>query len=251
MSSTPTAEAPWQSGLRGARANLAPGLVLQACALALVLGYYHDAAVASALARLTALHLRAGYAFAVVSTGLAAGVLPFLYLHFGQRDARGRPRYGWLQGLGLTAFWAYKGFEVDLWYRIQAHVVGPGHAPATIALKVFFDQFVYCPAFAIPVTAAVYQLVDSGYDWAGLRADVGAPRWYRRRVLPILISNLGVWVPAVAIIYALPTPLQLPLENVVLCFYTLIVAHQTRTEPRPEALAPRAGTPSRAPAAPG
>jgi hypothetical protein len=35
-------------------------------------------------------------------------------------------------------------------------------------------------------------------------------------------------VPAVAIIYLLPTPLQLPLQNIVLCFYTLVVAHQVR-----------------------
>jgi hypothetical protein len=56
-------------------------------------------------------------------------------------------------------------------------------------------------------------------------ADIRAGGWYRRRVLHVLISNLGVWVPAVCIIFALPTPLQLPLQNIVLCFFSLLLAH--------------------------
>ena len=132
--------------------------------------------------------------------------------------------------MGLTFFWAYKGIEVDLWYRLQAHMFGTGHGVATIATKVVMDQFVYCPFFAVPVTAAVYQLVDNGYNGRSLRDDVRKPRWYLRKVLPVLISNLGVWVPAVVVIYMLPTALQLPLQNLILCFYTLIVAHQTRYE---------------------
>jgi hypothetical protein len=44
----------------------------------------------------------------------------------------------------------------------------------------------------------------------------------------MLLSSLGVWLPAVAIIYTLPTPLQLPLQNVVLCFFTLLLAHLAR-----------------------
>jgi len=222
--------APWHSGIRGARANLVPGLVLQAAALALVLGYYYQPAVHAALARLSEARDRAGVISGIASTGLCGGLLPFLYLHFTQRDGAGLPRYSWSQGAGLTAFWAYKGLEVDIWYRIQAHTVGTGHDPATIAIKVVLDQFGYCPVLAVPVTAAVYQWVETRFDGGGLWADIRAGRWYQRKALPVLISNLGVWIPAVAIIYALPTPLQLPLQNIILCFYTLVVAHQTRSE---------------------
>jgi hypothetical protein len=239
MASSPPPAAPWESGLRGARANLVPGFALQAAALALVLGYYHEPSVRAALGKLAAFRERTGFLSAIASTGVFGGLLPFLYLRYGRRDAGAAPRFRWVQGMGLTAFWAYKGLEVDLWYRIQAHVVGSGHGAATIAIKAFLDQFVYCPAFAVPVTAAVYRLVDTGYDWAGVARDIAAPRWYARRVLPVLVSNLGVWVPAVAIIYALPTPLQLPMQNIVLCFFTLIVAHQTRIGPEPGSAAIR------------
>jgi hypothetical protein len=128
----------------------------------------------------------------------------------------------------MTAFWAYKGFEVDLWYRIQAHVFGGGHSLGTVIIKVIMDQFVYCPLLAVPVTTAVYQMIASRGDWRAVWSDVKAPFWYWRKALPILVSNIGVWVPAVAVIYCLPTPLQLPLQNIVLCFYMLVVAHQTQ-----------------------
>lgn len=228
MAASLPASAPWRAGLRSARANLKPALVLQAAALALVLGYYHDPAVYAALSRLTSIRARTGLAFGIASTGLFGGLLPFLYLRCGRRAPGTAPRYDWPQGLGLTAFWAYKGIEIELWYRLQAKVVGPGHEVGTIGVKVFLDQFVYCPFFAVPAMAAVYQLVESRGDWRELARDVRRRGWYGRRVLEILVSNLGVWVPAVAIIYALPTPLQLPLQNLVLCLFTLIIAHQTR-----------------------
>ncbi|HVW22277.1 MAG TPA: hypothetical protein VHC86_13775 [Opitutaceae bacterium] len=228
------ASAPWRSGLRGLRAHFRAGLALQVAALALVLAYYHSAAARDSLDRLMDFKLRTGFAFGIVSTGLFGGILPYAYLRHEGLKRAGRPRYSWRQGLGLTAFWAYKGFEVDLFYRILARTIGAGHDPRTILEKLFTDQFVYCPAFAVPVTVAVYQLADAHGRAGGVAADLRAPRWYARRVLPVLISNAGVWIPAVAIIYSLPTPLQLPLQNLVLCFFTLLVAHQMYLEPPAE-----------------
>jgi hypothetical protein len=226
-------DAPWRSGIRGARANLLPAALLQAAAIALVLGYYRVPAVHGALTSVADFRQRTGFAFGIASTGFFGGFLPFLYIHYSPRSGGGTARYCWSQGLWLTLFWAYKGLEVDLWYRLQAHMVGSGHEPSTIVIKVILDQFGYCPLFAVPVTTAVYQAVDAQANWREVIADLRAPSWYRRRVLPILISNIGVWVPAVAVIYCLPTPLQLPLQNIVLCFYTLIVAHQMRVEDSP------------------
>jgi hypothetical protein len=202
---------------------------MQVTALGMVLAYYRFPAARAVLSRLMEIKLAMGFAFGIISTAIFGGLLPFFYLHSAKYRG-GRARYRWPQGLALTGFWAYKGFEVDLFYRVLARTVGTGHDMATILPKVLIDQFFYCPVFAIPVTVAVYQWVEAGFDWDETAADWRAPRWYLRRVLPVLISNLGVWIPAVAIIYALPTPLQLPLQNLVLCFFTLLIAHQTRTQ---------------------
>lgn len=222
-------EAPWHAGLRGARATIGPGLILQVAALALVVAYYRHAPTHAAVNALAALHERTGLRFGIVSTGFFGGLLPFLYLR--QRSAT-RNRFTWAGGATLTAFWAYKGIEVDLWYRLLAHVIGTGTGPGTIVTKMSLDQFVYCPVLAVPVTVIVYDWIERRFEFRSVLADIRAGRWYRRRVLPVLISNLGVWVPAVCIIYALPTPLQLPLQNLVLCFFTILLAHVMPTASR-------------------
>ncbi|HUL54483.1 MAG TPA: hypothetical protein VLT83_13860 [Opitutaceae bacterium] len=221
----PFREPPWQAGLRGARANLVPGLVLQVVALAVVLAYYHHAPTRGVFEHLLAFRARTGLAFGIMSTGLFGGVLPFFYL---RANPLSRSQYGGRQGLLLTVFWGYKGLEIEIWYRLLAYMVGPGHDAATIATKALLDQFVYCPAFAVPLTVLVYKWNAMNFDLRAVGADFRAPGWYVRSVLPTMIANLGVWVPAVAIIYALPTPLQLPLQNLVLFFFTLLLAHLNR-----------------------
>ncbi len=225
MSSTlPIAEAPWKAGVRAARAHFWPGLALQVVALVIVIAYYQHAPTREALERLSQFRAETGFIFGIISTGVVGGLLPLLYLklHRATRD-----RYTWFEGAGLVAFWAYKGIEVEVFYRFLAAMFGDHASTATIAKKMVVDQFFYCPLFAVPVTVLVYAWVDAHYRIGPVLEDLRMGRWYRRRVLPVLVSNLGVWVPAVCIIYALPTPLQLPLQNLVLCFFTLMLAFLT------------------------
>lgn len=226
MSARPTPdEAPWKAGLRSARANLVPGLVLQAFALAVVLGYYFHPPTRELFNRLAELRTRTGWSFGIVSTGLFGGLLPLLYL----KSARAtRDLYTWKQGGILTLFWSYKGFEIAAWYAFQARVLGTGNDVGTIAIKSIVDQFIYCPVWAIPSTAIFYIWCATNLNHRAVIDDLRVPRWYQRRVLPMLCANLGVWLPLVCIIYALPTPLQLPLQNIVLCFFTLMLAHMSR-----------------------
>jgi hypothetical protein len=231
--SSTSSEAAWRIGLRGARANLAPGLVLQTIALLLVVAYYHHAPTRAAVDSVARLHDRAGVWFGIVSTGLFGGLIPFLYLR--SRDAT-RDRFDWRGGATLTTFWAYKGLEVDVWYHFLARLVGSSSSVATITTKTLLDQFVYCPVLAVPLTVLVYEWIEAGFEAGRVASDIRAGSWYRRRVLHVLISNLGVWIPAVCIIYALPTALQLPLQNLVLCFFTLLLAH----------VMPRRGVPAQA-----
>lgn len=218
-------EAPWRVALRGARATVGPGLALQAGALALVLAYYNHAATRAWFERLTAFRAEEGFIFGIISTGLFGGLIPLLYLR--SRCAT-RGRYTWAQGLALIVFWAYKGLEIELFYRFLARFVGEQADLTTITTKMVIDQFIYCPLLAVPLTVIAYAWVDSRQGGTPVMEDFRQPHWYGRRVLPFLISNLGVWVPTVCLIYALPTPLQLPVQNLVLCFFTLLLAHVTQ-----------------------
>lgn len=224
LSASPTLAASWRAGLHGARANLLPGLALQTGALALVLAYYWHPPTRELLGRLSAWRVEIGLPFGIVSTAVFGGLLPLLL--FWSRSAT-RARYDARQGFALVAFWGYKGLEVDLWYRFMAFCFGEGVDVRTIVLKSAFDQLVYCPFFAVIVTVLAYEWIESRFNLRAVLADVRAGNWYWRRGLGVLVSSTVIWTPAVFIIYALPTPLQLPLQNLVLCFYTLLVAHLT------------------------
>ena len=202
-----------------------PGLVLQGAALLLVTAYYQHEPTRAAVNHLVTWRREFGVIFAIISTGIFGGLLPVLYF---KARASTRNDYTWAQATALTAFWAYKGFEVDLFYRLLARLFGEGNDVWTIARKAFVDEFIYCPLLAVPMSVLAYEWVQTRFDTAGVIADIRTPGWILRRVLPVLISNLGVWLPTVCIIYSLPTGLQLPLQNLVLCFFTLLIAHQTK-----------------------
>jgi hypothetical protein len=211
--------------LRAARANLAPGLALQAFAGTLVAAYFLHAPARAALATLAAYRERVGLPFALMSTALFGGLLPALVLRL-MPASPGQRQNGW-QVAALTLFWAYKGWEVSFFYGVLAHFVGESRDFATIATKTFIDQCVYSPFFTVPCAWCFYRWVENHFAFAPVLAELRRPGWFSG-LLPLQIAGWGVWVPAVAIIFQLPTSLQLPLQNLVCCFYTLLVACLTR-----------------------
>jgi len=221
-------EAPWAAGLRGARANFWPGLILQLFALALVLGYYFHAPSRALCERFAAFRTEQGLTYSFFATSFFGGVLPCLYLKLIPST---RHRYNLRQNAFLIAFWAYKGIEIDLWYRLLARVIGTTTDTRTVIIKTFLDQFVASPFYFVPLSVIAYAWCENHFATSTIVADLRVPGWYRRRALPILFSNLGVWLPSVCIIYSLPSALQLPLFNIVLCFFTLLLAHLSRAEP--------------------
>ena len=226
MSTSPAsvAAAPWRAGLHSLRALLRPGLALQAVAVALVLAYYFVPATAGFFARLAHWQSTGGFAFSAVTTAFCGGLLPFLFLrlHPDTRDAN-----PWPHLVFYLLYWAWKGAEVDLWYRLLAWWHGTGTDAPTIVRKVLCDQFGYNPLYAAPVANLCFAWKDAGFRWAPVAADLRRGRWYARSVLPVLITLWFIWIPVVTCVYALPPPLQMPLFNIVLCFWSMLFAHLT------------------------
>ncbi len=216
--------APWREGLESARALLGPGLVLQSAALALVLAYYFVPAAHAQFERLAAWRIEGGYLFSAAASALCGGLIPFLYLQTNAVTRSPRPA---AQLAFFCLFWAWKGAEVDLWYRALGALLGNGAGAATVAGKMLLDQFGYNVLYTTPVSSLCFAWKDAGFKWAPVAADLRAGRWYARRVLPVLIAVWCVWIPVVCCVYALPAALQIPLFNVVLCFWSLLFAHLT------------------------
>ncbi len=202
-----------------------PGLVLQAFAIALVAAYYRHAPTRAALDGLAAVKSRFGYAYSILSTALFGGAIPFLYMRLNPGT---RKEGNWKvtppsHGLFYLAFWAYKGFEVDLFYRIQGWLFGSLPTLGTIAKKVVMDQFVYCVFISTPFMIVAFFWKDTGFDGKRLRS-LNLPGFLKATLPAALLGTWIVWIPAVTVIYCLPPALQIPLFNIVLCFYALMIA---------------------------
>jgi len=134
-------------------------------------------------------------------------------LHFGQ-IAR--------QGLFYVLFFAERGVEVDAFYRLQVVLFGDGNDVETIVKKVLVDQFVYSMLFAAPINMLCFLWKDLDFSFSKLKEALDWSfvtfRW------PCgVVSAWIVWIPAVSCIYVLPSSLQIPLFNLVLCFFVLLL----------------------------
>lgn len=220
----PTLAESLRLGVASAHANRVPAILLQVFAGGLVGSYYFVPGVREALAGFEAWRTQLGLLFAFVSTAFFGGLLPWVYqrlvLPLGLRPTL-------RVGAVLVLFWGLRGVDVSLLYSLQSHWFGDGGGVRTTAIKVFNDLFVICPIYSIPVTALVYGWIAAGLSWQEFRKDLGNS-WYRRRAMPMLVSNFIIWIPTCSLIYSLPLPLQIPLFNLVLCFFTLMLTHISR-----------------------
>lgn len=206
--------------LRAARINLAPGLALQAVALVVVGAYYFAPSTREAYEWIGAMKAEHGYAYSAITTAVFGGLIPFAYL-----ATVGRIRRGSIFSVGLffVLFWSFKGIEVDFLYRMQALMFGEASNAATVAKKVVFDQFIYCPIWSAPVTALLYRWKDCAFSWRLLRATIDRD-FFLLEIPTVLVAIWIVWIPGTAFVYSMPSALQLPLFSLVLCFFVLLVS---------------------------
>ena len=206
------------------RFNLRPALVLQTFALAIVFGYFWSTRVHEALDVVGAIKLRYGYAYSAVATCIFGGLIPYGVLSLAGRVPKARR-------LGELAFylmlWFWKGIEVDALYRAQAWWFGEGSSAATIAVKTAVDQLVYVPLWSAPIQVVLFTWKDAAFSASATRAAF-ARQSFAQRVLVVVCSTWVVWIPAVAIVYSLPSALQVPLFNLVLCFWCLLMSFISR-----------------------
>lgn len=210
-----------QSIAAALRQNFKPGLVLQGFALLILLIYFFVPAAKPLFTLFGELKHTYGYGYSFVATALFGGLIPFLYLWWGQRIAPNRSVAGLL--VFYVIFWGLKGMEVDFFYRLQADWFGNGGDVKTVVVKMAVDQFLYSALWAAPSITIVYLWMESGWKlsrwWAAMDKH-----FFCVKIPTVIFSNWLVWIPAVSVVYAMPSELQIPLFNLVLCFWVLLLA---------------------------
>lgn len=188
----------------------------------MLVSYYSVPAVREWLDVLGRAKDRHGWFFVIGGSIFAGAIFPqtlkILILQRGKITPR-----NWYDLRFLIIFWLFMGVTVDILYTTQGRWFGHGNDWQTIAKKVLFDQFVYCPFFANIVTVVVFELHERRWDFSALR-EMRTWRFWRTRHFPLMIATWAVWIPIVSIVYAMPRDLQFPVFSLVLSFWSLMMA---------------------------
>jgi hypothetical protein len=209
---------PWRAGARAARANLVPGLILQAAAFALLVAYWLSPELRRILKVVEEWKASGGFAFAAATGAFFCGLLPWLLR---MALPKLRPKRPLAELLFGTIWWALLLMSTDIFYRGQAQVWGEGNSTWVVVAKVLTDALIYTPFWAAPLNSLSHHWKAQGFPLKGAE-DMLKPGWYQRIVLPNLLPNWVVWVPGVTVVYALPTMLQLPVASLIGCFWALL-----------------------------
>ena len=201
-------------------ANLVTGVVLWSFGLLIILSYHWSPGFSHLLGNLGSLKKEWSYLYSCISTVFFGGLIPYLFLYLREMIPVGL-KISWL--LFFLIYWGIKGMEVDAFYRLQGYLFGYESTFRTILTKVLVDQFVYCIFWSAPFTALFY-----GWKKAGFKFDSDPPwlsaRFIFEESIFLLISTWIIWIPSVSIIYAMPENLQIPLFNITLCFFVLVIS---------------------------
>ncbi len=207
--------------------NWLPGLVLWCVALALLSAYDNWPSAEQALDKVSALKQQHGYLFSALSTSLFGGLIPYLiHLLRGEYPSTGR---AFSCFLFFTLFWAWKGAEIDAFYRLQSVIWGADNEPATIVKKVCFDMFVFSAFYAVPCIAVFKAWMDKDFSWPVTLKLLKTPL-YQKRIVMMIVLNWIIWIPTVSVVYAMPSALQVFMFNIVLCFWVLILSILSQTD---------------------
>ncbi|HRV30957.1 MAG TPA: hypothetical protein P5169_04555 [Kiritimatiellia bacterium] len=218
---------PWQIGVRSARANLVPGLVLQALAIAFVGAYYFWPAFHGWLQVLVDWQNRGGVVFSIGTRMVFNGVIPAIFTALIPELRLRRPWAGLVFGL---IWWGFMGANTHWFYTGQAYLWGTAADWRTVILKTATDMLVYSPFYASPLVALAHLWQGQNYSFRATRVLLGRG-WYRRLVLPNTVSGWAFWTPCLLVLYALPTALQMPLSAILGSFWALMCLQIARRTP--------------------
>lgn len=214
----PEGISPWSMGWIAARANLVPGLILQVAALALVITYYASDTVGAWLDELACLKARLGFAYSAISGAFFCGFLPWL---FRVSIPSLRPSHLGSDLVFSLLWWAGMCMGTDAFYRGQAWFWGADNSLGIVVLKTACDMLIFTPVTAAPLNAISHLWKENGFSLACTREALRG-NWYRKIVMPNLVPNWMLWTPGIALVYSLPSLLQVPMANLIGCFWSLL-----------------------------
>ncbi len=225
----------FRKGLRAAWENVAAILALQAAMAAIVALYYLWPPAHDALVRYAAWQVAGGALGNGVAAALAGGVLSELSIVY----AQDRGRWSWTHVESMrfkAAIFFVAGCIVFEFYHYQAVWWGQGSSPRVVIHKVLVDQFVYTVFWACPYYTLLTRWHALRYSFEALGKELDR-HFVTERMLPVLVTNWMFWIPAITLVYAMPSLLQPPLYIFATAIWGLLVPAVTKQKTAAETLA--------------
>ena len=211
----------WDRCRSNLTANVITGIFISTILGLVCWSYYQIDPFGKALDRLGELKQEFGYFYSSVTTAFFGGIIPYTILVIQKNIPTGKKK-SWF--LFFVVFWAIKGIEVDAFYRLQGIFYGDENQVQEIFYKVMTDMLIYCPFWSAPVTAIFYGWKKAGFEWAKVREVRSFNRLLSESAF-LLFSTWIIWIPAVTIVYTMPTNLQIPCFNLTLCFFVVVISY--------------------------
>jgi len=92
----------------------------------------------------------------------------------------------------------------------------------TILKKTAFDQFVFSVFVTSPLIASAFLWKDQLFNWH--KTKMHFDNLIKVQIPTTIVTTWIFWIPALSLIYMIPSNLQIPLFSLVLCFFVLILA---------------------------
>ena len=202
-----------------AKANAVPTVVLWSFAFGLVLSYYLLPGVASCFERVRTWQEAFGWKAVVVSRIFFNGILPGVFLLVVREI---RPQRPLATILAQATFGCVFGLFCDAFFRLQSAWFGAGPELTTLVGKTLVDQFVWTVLVIAPANAVFFFWLGRDFSWRRVRDEWPRGRFFAELVLPNLIPNWIVGIPAIFATYAFPLDLQIHVNGLVSSFWMLM-----------------------------
>lgn len=201
--------------------NIKAILFLQFVAAALIITYYLSGNVRAAWDIIGIIRQNNDPYLAMMTTSICGGLIPAFMKKIFSKD-KSSPRQIALHGL----FWFYKGLEIALFYNLLALIVGNASDAKTVFSKTAIDEFVYTPLWGMPSVYWFYKLVNG----ESLRKTFED---FKKDYLQVIAMNWIIWIPAVSVVYYFPLAIQLPLQNVILVMWVILLTFFAKKKEKP------------------
>jgi hypothetical protein len=182
-----------------------PFLLIQACGLGVVIGYFNSESFRNAMDTLGQWKTAGGVAATAVLSIITGALIPELAKIVALRMTTfDRARLTEIAH-GALAF-GLLGLIADPFYNALADRFPPDGTVWPPLIKMGIDQFLYSPFFTLPLFALIFTLRRHGWHLRAVWAELG-PEWYVRRVVTLLIICWCYWIPMCLLMYSMPKEL--------------------------------------------